>query len=198
MQDPDPDPIAPWSIVRKPFRETIMTTRSAFRLNGATSAEPARIVPFPGSTPERLVGVGFRCWLTGFETGDIAAWEDTWNAYHDQLGTEAAKSAVLSLSQYVRAVMANADRTIETYPHECRGFCRDECLAISMIAACQHDCRGELCACAAALLGSNDIGDTIGAAQDFAGALKAAGQILNASSICSANCPLWTPRPPLQ
>lgn len=175
-----------------------MTNRSTQRLNGMLDAEPARIVPFPGSTPERLVGVGFRCWLTGFETGDISAWEDTWNAYHDQLGTEGAKAAVMGLSNYVRCVMASASRTIETYPHQCRGFCRDECLAISVIAACQHDARKELCACAAALIGSNDIGDAVNAAQDFAGTLTAAGQILNASSICSANCPLWTPRPPLQ
>lgn len=161
-------------------------------------AEPARIVPFPGRVPERLVGCGFRGWLAGFETGDITVWEDTWNAYQASLGTVAAKPAVLGLSQFVRAVMANANRMIETYPPTCRGFCRDECLAISIIAACQHDSRQALCACASALIGSNDIGEALDAAQTFAGAMTAAGQVLNASSICSANCPLWTPRPRLQ
>lgn len=161
-------------------------------------AEPARIVPFPGRTPERLVGVGFRGWLSGFESGDISMWEDTWNAYEESLGTDAAKASLLQLSQFVRAVMVSSARTIETYPARCRGFCRDECLAISVIAACQHDSRQALCACAAALLGSNDIGDTINAAQGYAGALLGAGQKLSASSICSANCPLWTPRPALQ
>jgi hypothetical protein len=175
-----------------------MTSRLIPRPSGTRDAEPARIVPFPGSTPERLVGLGFPCWLTGFETGDIASWEEAWNAYQDALGIDAAKTAVLGLSQYVRAVMASASRTIETYPPECRGFCRDECLVISMIAACQHDARKEMCTCAAALLGSNDIGDAVNAAQDFACVMKSVGQVLNASSICSANCPLWTPRPTLQ
>lgn len=175
-----------------------MNSKTSARMIGPLDAEPARIVPFPGRTPERLVGVGFRSWLTGFETGDISSWEDTWNAYQDSLGSEAAKDAVLGLSQYVRAVIATANRQIETYPSQCRGFCRDECLAISVIAACQHDSRQALCACAAALIGSNDIGDAISAAQIFAHRLKAAGQVLNTSSICSANCPLWSPRPPLQ
>lgn len=175
-----------------------MTSRATPRSSGTRGAEPARIVPFPGSTPERLVGLGFRCWLTGFETGDIASWEEAWNAYQDTLGIDAAKTTVLSLSQYVRAVMASTHRTIETYPAASRGFCRDECLVISMIAACQHNARKEMCTCAAALIGSNDIGDAVSTAQDFAGALRSVGQMLNASSICSANCPLWTPRPLLQ
>lgn len=175
-----------------------MASRFSPRPQGLPTAEPARIVPFPGSTPERLVGVGFRCWLTGFESGDIAAWEETWNDYQEQMGIESAKAAVMGLSNYVRAVMASASRSIETYPAERRGFCRDECLAISVIAACQHDRRSELCACAAALIGCEEIGDAVNAAQGFAGALRAGGQILNASSICSANCPLWTPRSSLQ
>ena len=80
------------------------------------------------------------------------------------LGRDAAKPAVLGLSQFVRAVMATAERAASRpIPPQCRGFCRDECLAISIIAACQHDSRQALCACAVALLGSNDIGDAISA-----------------------------------
>ncbi|MEQ1719111.1 MAG: hypothetical protein ABL907_24515 [Hyphomicrobium sp.] len=165
---------------------------------GTFDAEPARIVPFPGRMPERLVGVGFRCWLAGFETGDITSWEEAWNTYQEPLGAEAAKPLILSLSQFVRAVKATASRDIQRYPASARGFCRDECLAISVIAACQHDARSALCTCAAALIGSNDIGDTLSGAQDFACALKAADQILSASSICAANCPLMTPRGRLQ
>lgn len=173
-------------------------TRSHFPPGGSHDAAPARVVPFPGRTPERLVGVGFRCWLSGFETGDISCWEDTWNAYRDVLGTDGAKPVVLGLSQFVRGVKASAARDIETYPATSRGFCRDECLVISIVAACQHGERSALCACASALVGSNDIGDTLSSAQNFAAELKAAGQTLSASSICAANCPLWTPRQRLQ
>ena len=173
-------------------------TRHFTRANGTLDAEPARVVPFPGRTPERLVGVGFRSWLSGFETGDIASWEATWNAYEETLGTDATKPVILALSQFVRAVMTNANRDIEIYPAQCRGFCRDECLAISVIAGCQHGQRSALCACATALIGSSDIGDIITRAQDFAFGLKAAGQVLSPSSVCAINCPLFMPRPKLQ
>lgn len=157
---------------------------------GMLNAQPARIVPFPGRTPERLVGFGFRCWLSGFETGEISSWEEAWTAYQTAVGECTAKLLILRLSQFVRAVKSNAERDIECYPASCRGFCRDECLAISMIAASQHDARSALCTCASALTGSNDIGDAIDSAQSFAAELKGANQILNASSICAANCPM--------
>ncbi|MBC8013601.1 MAG: hypothetical protein H7X74_05925, partial [Methyloceanibacter sp.] len=48
----------------------------------------------PRSGAEWLVGVGFRCWLAGYDTGDIACWENGWNEYARALGTERAKRAV--------------------------------------------------------------------------------------------------------
>lgn len=161
-------------------------------------AEAAAVVPFPGRIPERLVGFGFRCWHAGFVSGDISTWEEAWNVYRNAVGDDAAKPLVLRLSQFVRAVRATANREIGIYPMKCRGFCRDECLVISIIAASQHDERNALCTCAAALAGSYDIGDTIARAQDFAFELKAANQVLSASSICTANCPIFRPRELLQ
>ena len=121
----------------------------------------AKIVPLPARAPERLVAVGFRCWLAGLSTGDIKCWEDAWNTFSGMLGPENAKTLLLDLSKFVRAVKANAQRDIEISPAGCRSFCRDECLAISIIAACQHDERQALTASAAALIGSADIGDTL-------------------------------------
>ncbi len=105
---------------------------------------------------------------------------------------------MLRLAAFVRAVKGSAERDIEFYPAACRGFCRDECLAISIIAASQHDARAELCACAAALTGCDDIGDTIHCAQAFAFELKDVKQMLSASSICPANCPLFSGQRKLQ
>ena len=59
---------------------------------------------------EWLVGVGFRCWLAGYDTGDIACWETGWNAYARVLGAERAKRAVTELACWVRAVQASASR----------------------------------------------------------------------------------------
>ena len=169
-------------------------TSSNFLPPAQRPVSPAKVMPFPGRVPERLVGVGFRCWLTGFDSGDVAAWEEAWTAYQAVLGHELAKPVLLELTQFVRAVKANCNRDIEVYPSGCRGFCRDECLAISVIAASQHDRRPELRACAAALTGTDDIGDALIGAQRFAASLREAQQILSTSSICPANCPLWQPR----
>src|SRR5262249_805825 len=85
-----------------------------------------------------LVGVGFRCWLAGYDTGDIACWETGWNAYARTLGAKRAKRAVTELACWVRAVRASASRKIEDYPFGCAGFCPDEVMAVSLIAASRH------------------------------------------------------------
>ena len=43
---------------------------------------------------EWLVGMGFRCWLAGYDTGNIACWENGWNEYARALGPERARRAV--------------------------------------------------------------------------------------------------------
>jgi hypothetical protein len=35
---------------------------------------------------ERLVVQGFRHWLSGYEFGDTACWEQAWSLYTDELG----------------------------------------------------------------------------------------------------------------
>lgn len=150
----------------------------------------AKILPLPARAPERLVGVGFRCWLSGLSTGDIRCWEEAWNTFSSTLGHDHAKALLIDLSKFVRAVKATTQRDIEVSESGCRGFCRDECLAISIIAACQHDVRPALTASAAALVGSNDIGDTLNGAQTLAHGLRQANQILSPDSICPATCAL--------
>jgi hypothetical protein len=159
-----------------------------------TTSSTGKVVPLPAKAPERLVGVGFRCWLTGLSTGDIKCWEDAWNSFSGILGPEHAKALLLDLSKFVRAVKANAQRNIEISPSGCRSFCRDECLAISIIAACQHDERQALTASAAALIGSEDIGDTLNGAQALAAALRKANQLLCPESVCPATCALRAQR----
>ena len=75
-------------------------------------------------SPERLVGIGFRGWLAGYEYQDISAWEEVWNIYASALGPKPAKRAVSELSSWVRQVHHSSCRRIETYPPGCAGFCR--------------------------------------------------------------------------
>jgi len=139
----------------------------------------------PRSGAEWLVGVGFRCWLAGYDTGDIAYWENGWNEYARALGTERAKRAVTELACWVRAVRATASRKIEYYPFGCAGFCADECMAISLIAASQHHRCPAMRACALALTGSDLVEPVIDAANAFADALHQADQRLSPDAVAA-------------
>jgi hypothetical protein len=149
---------------------------------GVQSA-PRRIIP--QSSAERLVGIGFRCWLAGYDTGDISCWENGWNEYSRTLGAERAKRAVTELACWVRAVRASASRKIEYCAVGCPGFCADECMAISLIAASQHHRCPAMRACALALTGSDLVDPVIDAANAFADALQDADQRLSAEAVAA-------------
>jgi hypothetical protein len=150
---------------------------------GRPSRESAMSAAAILSAPERLVGVGFRCWLAGFQTSDIGCWEVAWEEMSRAVGARAAKPLMNELACWVRAVQDAAERKIEIYPAQCRQFCRDECLAISMVAACQHSACPAFRACAVALLGSNEIDEAIDCADGFARRLKEADQHLSPGSV---------------
>lgn len=139
----------------------------------------------PLSGAEWLVGMGFRCWLAGYDTGDIAYWENGWNTYQRTLGAERARRAVTELACWVRAVRASASRKIEYSPFGCPGFCADECLAISLIAASQHHRCPAMRACALALTGSELVDPVLDAANGFADALHEADQRLSPEAVAS-------------
>ncbi len=143
---------------------------------------------FPVAPPtgaEWLVGMGFRCWLAGYDTGDIACWENGWTAYARALGTERAKRAVTELACWVRAVRATASRRIEYSPVGCPGFCADECMAISLIAASQHHRCPAMRACAAALTGSELVDPVLDAANAFADVMQEADQRLSPDAVAA-------------
>lgn len=146
---------------------------------GRASRESALAAAAVLSAPDRLVGVGFRCWLAGFQTSDIGCWEVAWEEMSRAVGARAAKPLMTELASWVRAVQDAAERRIEVYPAGCRHFCRDECLAISMVAACQHSACPAFRACAVALLGCNEIEEAIEGADCFARRLKEADQVLS-------------------
>ena len=135
---------------------------------------------------ERLVGIGFRCWLAGYDTCDIACWETGWNYYARELGPTQAKTAVTELACWVRAVRDAACRKIVYLPYGCAGFGRDECVAISMVAASQHSACPAMRACAFALLGASDIDSVVESATSFGSVLAATGHVLSDQSICDA------------
>ena len=130
------------------------------------------------AAPERLVGLGFRHWLHGFQTGDISSWEKVWCTYSSAMGPATAKTAVGQLSSWVRAINTHTHRVLKTSPVDCARFCRDECVAISMIAACQHQACPAMRACAFALLGCSMIDEVVNVAESFAETMREADQVL--------------------
>ncbi len=130
---------------------------------------------------ERLVGLGFRLWLTGYKTGDISCWERAWQAYSNSLGPQTAKGVVTDLACWVKAINRHACRELETASVECDRFCRDECVAIAMIAACQHNACPAMRACAFSLLGCSMIDEVVRGAETFAATMRDVEQVLRPS-----------------
>ena len=147
------------------------------RAGTAVRVEPVAKV----SSAERLVGLGFRYWLTGFRTGDLTCWERAWSAYAGTLGATGAKGAVTDLACWVRAISRHAQRDLETAAVDCESFCRDECVAIAMIAACQHNACPAMRACAFSLLGCAMIDEVVQGAEAFASTMREAEQVLRPS-----------------
>ena len=137
--------------------------------------------------PERLVGLGFRYWLAGYRTGDIACWEKAWRAYANVMGATSAKQALTDLSCWVRAINNHAQRPLEAPAVDCDCFCRDECVAIAMISACQHNACPAMRACAFALLGCSMIAEVVEGAESFAATMRGADQLLLPTSAHGAS-----------
>jgi hypothetical protein len=136
--------------------------------------------------PERVVGLGFRYWMLGLNTGNIGSWERAWCLYSGLFGAASAKVAVGCLASWVGALSSASCRDIAVLPETCRSFCRDECIAISMIAACQHHTCPAMRACAFALIESSMIDGVVGKAQTFADALASLEHRLSSGSIVAA------------
>ncbi len=128
--------------------------------------------------PERLVIEGFRRWMAGYDTGDIQCWELAWNFYARELGPKEARLAISELSCWVRAIRTGANRSVCLFPYGCKRLCRDECMAVSMLAGVQHGDESALKAAASELVGEGGVSEAIEAARTFGCALGRIGQHL--------------------
>jgi len=145
------------------------------------AAGPARFSYVPHlSGADRLVALGFRHWVAGYQTSDIACWEQAWRLFEGELGPQAARRIVGDLSCWVRAITSASRREIEVFPGPCRGFCRDECVAVSLVASMQHGVCPAMQACTKALLETCDCDDVMGQSCALAATLKANGLELSA------------------
>jgi len=139
------------------------------------------------TAPELLVGYGFRGWIAGYQTGDVACWERVWRLYSNILSPKSARAAVGCLASWAKSVNAASRRRVTVSPLEDCKFCRDECLAISMIAASQHNTCPAMRACTFALIDSAMMDEVIHHADTYAITMRSQDQIVSPSWIVNAN-----------
>jgi hypothetical protein len=128
--------------------------------------------------PERLVLEGYRGWLAGFETGSVTPWEMTQALYNELLGPVEGRRVVVELSHFVRTLRRCAACPLRSFPFNAHHVCRDECLALGLIAALQHDDEGAARTCLSAIACPAASADVAEAATCFADALAAARHYL--------------------
>ncbi len=116
---------------------------------------------------ERLVVQGFRHWLSGYEFGDVACWEQAWSLFTDELGAVNAGALVSHLHYWVKAIRERATKPVRCLTCQCGYLCREECLCVGMIAALQHGDEASAALCAGALVGGK-ADEVIATARQFA------------------------------
>lgn len=139
------------------------------------------------SVPETLVGLGFRGWIHGYQTGDIGPWEEVWSLYATVLGPNDARVVVTELAHWSRAVCASALRPVCVADPQADCFCRDECLAIAMVAACQHNTCPAMRACAFALIESNHLDEVLHYSASYAITMRGLAQMVGPHWIVNAS-----------
>jgi hypothetical protein len=128
--------------------------------------------------PEKLVVEGLRRWMQGCERGSIECWERAANLYAEELGLRESSRVLVALALWVDTLRTWMDRPAGLSPSECPRLCRDECFAVTMIAACQNHDDESLGAALGRLVPPEGRAEVMRLSQDFADALAGTGQIL--------------------
>lgn len=132
---------------------------------------------------ERMVGLGFRCWVRGMQTGDTRFFDVCSRQYISRYGVKDGLVLSTKLGTWVNSLEKMRARPLKIFEVSAPGFSYDEVVAISMIAACQHAECPALRACIYAITEASEIDMPQFAAQDFADGLIDAGQILRPECI---------------
>ncbi|MBK8770861.1 MAG: hypothetical protein IPM06_10570 [Rhizobiales bacterium] len=88
--------------------------------------------------PERVVINGCRCAMAGYDHGDPSCWDQFWSDLVGECGVEAACEISGTLQNFVRQLRSHCQRPLNFFPRACRWACVDECLALSLLSACQN------------------------------------------------------------
>ena len=93
--------------------------------------------------------------------------------YGDLPGAAEGRRVVAELAHFVRTLRLCAACPLQSFPFNAHHVCRDECLALGLIAALQHDDRDAAHTCLAAMACPALAGKVAEAAGSYADALAA-------------------------
>ena len=153
---------------------SVETTASSFR-SACLTVGP---LDHEESRPEYLVVNGLRLWAHGCMAEDRGAWKEAARLYATHLSQPFASLAVAQLAAWVRSIRDWRPMELEIFAPRCRHVCRDECLALGMVAAWQHGDGLALSLTAAHLGGPAGQLEVAEAAQGLAVLLNASGFVL--------------------
>ena len=140
------------------------------------TSEATRPVGYHIDAPaENLLFTVYRCWMAGYDTGDVACWDFAWEALAREMPAENAKPLFGEFHHFARALRQTAPDGINWRPAACRALCRDECFILAMVDAAQRDDKVQLLKAAAHLLGPDDMRIALDATVALARALARAG-----------------------
>ena len=123
---------------------------------------------------EVLLLIALRCWLAGYETGDVACWELARQGVSRTVQLADAKRIVAELAQFTRVFRKTLACRFVYLPHCCARVTADERLAIRFIACAQLGELTRAVELARRLSANDDHIDLVHAACDLGAVLKRA------------------------
>ena len=132
---------------------------------------------------ERLVISGYRNMMAAYELCDGDCWEEIWRSFTHELGSQAARRTVGEVQYWARTLRANSERPLAFYPNRSLQLCKDECMALSLVAAAQAGDSDAGCHAAGMLIGTEEgsrVHEVWQASSHLAAALRCSGQVMHA------------------
>lgn len=127
---------------------------------------------------ERLVVEAFRRWKMGGESGSCGNFDRTAEFFIDELGPAEGRRLFLAFLRWLGTIDGFREGPALASPVECPRLCRDECMALAMVAAAQAADREGVEAATGRLVEPEGLAPAVAAAEHFAAALASGGHHL--------------------
>ena len=118
--------------------------------------------------------LAFRCWLAGYETGDVACWELAWQRVSRTVPLADAKRIVAEVAQFTRVFRKTLACRFVYLPYCCARVTTDEHLAVRFIACAQVGEMSRAAELAGKLSANDNPIELVNAACDLGAVLKQA------------------------